>query len=503
MIYVKTWLKCTICISLSLLCLFTCMGYAEMSAFISVKGTVEGSPVEGIYITYIADITDPTSSNIDTNTVSHISGSTIIEATIGKDAANSAGVVKYEVTIYNNTDFTYYYRDIDFQTNLTGYNGNDYISDVSPYTSIGIKVEFKNNSIDEKKVEPKEKVVVTVTYTIGSGLNESIDWKTLINLRFGINVDAEEDAIDAVEERFLRILNTTSTYEQLIDVLDNKFDGSNAWTSNYIGNVVGSYGDDSLAVNTLFAGHLQIMVDGEPRDATVLIKHENVDWISDTGDDYVAVHPNGGRVEGTACEMTLYLTIDPLTAAGKYVPVYAVVFTCDRDEVTGEKLSDWYKVGTRYAGEANVVTYDGNNGGGSFVTDNWRATAGRYSVIDGYSFNINGERFSLAAYSYSVSSNSSLNQILNLEDRAAVTTLQTLLDDAKRIIDDKDYAGEGIDRIREVYEKYSDLYTVGRTGKHTIKNQWPARTMAKLSPAITEIYSAVNSALTAISELPK
>ena len=500
----KTWLKCLICISLSLMSLFTCMGYAKVSDIITVTGTVQSEMAEGIYITEIVDISDPTGSNVDKNTFSFISASTIIESTISRGTASSKGVVKYEVTVFNNTSFTYYYRDIDFQTNLEGYNGNDYISDYSPYTSIGVKCEFQDDSIVEKTVDPGEKVVFTVTYTIGEGLNNALDWKTLINIRFGINVGVEEEAIDVVEARFLRILNTSTSYEQLIDALDNKYDGYNTWTSNYIGNVVGSFGEDSLAVNTLFAGHLQIMVDGQPRDATVLIKHENVDWIMDTGDNYVAVNPdNGGRVEGTGCEMTLYLTIDPLTASGAYVPVYAVVFTCDRDEVTGEKLSDWYKVGTRYAGEANVVTYDGNYGTGSFVTDNWRATAETYKVIEGYSFNIKGKKYSLPAYSYTVPDDATLNYILNMEDAAAITTLQTLLNDAKRIMDDKNYAGEGIDRIREAYDRYSDLYTVDWTGNHVVNNYWPSNTLGKLSPAITELYSAINSALTTMSELPQ
>ena len=484
------------------MCLFVCVGYANYTTNMQINGVIQAYIPEGIYITSIVDVTDPTSSNIDNNVVSRVGTSTIVESTISRGRASAKGVVKYEVTILNNTGYTYYYRDIDFQANLTGYNGNNYISDYSPNTSIRIECMFENDAA--KKILPRESVVVTLVYTIGEGLNADLDWKTLINIRFGINVDGEAAAIDAVEERFLRILNTTSTYEELIDILDNKYDGYNAWTSNYIGNVVGSFGDDSLAVNTLFAGQLQIMVNGQPRDATVLIKHENVDWIYDTGDDYVAVNQNnGGRLEATGCEMTLYLTIDPLSSSGAYVPVYAVVFTCDRDESTGEKLSEWYKVGTRYAGEANVVTYDGNYGTGSFVTDNWRATAEKYDVIEGYSFDINGKKFSLDPYSYSIAQSATLNQILNMEDAAAVTTLQTLLDDAKRILDDKHYAGEGIDHIREAYERYSNLYVVEWNGTHTIKSGWPYRTLGKLSPAITDLYNAVNAALTGMSELPE
>ena len=93
-----------------------------------------------------------------------------------------------------------------------------------------------------------------------TGRNANTDWKTLINYQFGINVDGEREALEVIESKFLNILNTNSTYEQLIDALDNKFDGRQEWTSNYIGNVTGSSSEDSVAVNTLFAGQLQITV---------------------------------------------------------------------------------------------------------------------------------------------------------------------------------------------------------------------------------------------------
>ena len=502
----KTWLKSLLCISLSLMCLFSCVGYASLTRTLKINGTAKMEALDGVFISNIIDVSDPNTSNIDTNEFSYLPSSTTIKTTIGRKSQSSQGKVEYIVTVCNNTDVTYYFRDLDFQTDLPGYNGNDYISygenTSNKNTSIVIECVFDDDTMEAKKLAPRESIELKVVYTIGEGLNKDIDWKLLVNVRFGINVQGETEALEAVEARFLQILNTTSTYEQLVDVLDNKFDGYNGWTSNYIGNVVGSFNDDSVAVNTLFAGQLQITINGEPKDATVIIKHENVDWIDSTGDNYVAENPNGGRYEGYACEMTLYLTIDPLTAQGQYVPVYAIVFTCDRDTTTGEKISEWYRVGAMYAGTANVVTYDGQNGTGSFVTDNWNANAATYESIKGYSFNIKGEVYKLDAYKYSVSQGNTLNTILNVNDVAQANTLQTLLNDAKRILDNKNYAGEGIDRIREVYERYSDLYWVDENGNHIIHDYWPMRTFTKLTPAIENLYKAVNSALISISELP-
>ena len=265
----------------------------------------------------------------------------------------------------------------------------------------------------------------------------------------------------------------------------------------------GSSSADSVAVNTLFAGQLQITVGKDNMDATVLIKHENIDWNNYTGDDYVAVHPNGtgNPFYGYGCEMTLYLTIDPLDTAGKYVPVYAVVFTCNRDW-EGNKISDWYRIGSTYAGTANVVTYDGGNGTGSFVTDNWIADAATYEIIAGYNFNVNGQTYRLDPYIQRVSQGVQIEDILIVQDAQAVATLQNLLNDAKRIIDNHRFAGAGIDLVEEVYYSLgsSGYYTIDGNGNHTVNSEL---TVAQLSPSIVNLYRVVNDALIKMEELSR
>jgi hypothetical protein len=360
-----------------------------------------------------------------------------------------------------------------------------------------------NASAEDKKVAPGDTLSFTVTYTIGSSMSSSTDWKTLINFQFGINVDGEREALEVVESKFLNILNTQTTYLQLLDALDNKFDGRQEWTSNYIGNVTGSSSADSVAVNTLFAGQLQITVGKENMDATVLIKHENLDGNTLTGDDYKLTYNQYGEVTHAGCEMTLYLTIDPLNKAGAYVPVYAVVFTCDRDE-QGNKISDWYRIGSTYVGTANVVTYDGGNGTGSFVTDNWRADAFSYELIDGYSFNIDGETYALGAYSHNIAQNTSIKDIVIEKDIKAINTLQTLLNDARRIVDNQNYAGAGIDLVDEALEKalgkLSGHYTIDANGRYVVDSDL---TVAQISPDILNLYSVINEALVKIDALAK
>ena len=112
----KASIKSLICILLSFMCLFVCVGYAAVSSNLTIWGKVETELVEGIFITNITDVTDPDNSNIDKNEFDFISSTTMIENTISRGAARAKGVVEYEVTVHNNTDITYYYRDIDFQT---------------------------------------------------------------------------------------------------------------------------------------------------------------------------------------------------------------------------------------------------------------------------------------------------------------------------------------------------------------------------------------------------
>ena len=383
---------------------------------------------------------------------------------------------------------------------MNEYNGNDYISSYYEDESIVIECVFEDETDSAKKLMPREYIVFKVVYTVGAGISESIDLNMLVNVRFGIHVSGNDEALDKIEARFLEILNTPATYNQLIDVLDNKYDGVNDWTSNYVGNVAGAtsgaFSDDSVAVNTLFQNQLQLTIDGELKEATVIIKHENIDWDNGTGDDYVAVHPSGATQTGLGCEMTLYLTIESLDVPQAYVTVYAMVFTCDRNWQTGAIVGDWYRTGNTFIGKAEVADYDGTVGGtGSFRTTTWVPIATTYELIPGYHFEIpNGNQmdsFDLDSFSYSVVPASQHHMYYLLEtwnEEAPVVILQ-LLDDAKRIMDNKNYAGEGINYLRAIYEKYYWIY--GYTGQPQLN--WPYPTVRKFHPAITDLYNAIKA----------
>ena len=470
------------CIALSLIFSFLVIGYASLTDTMFVRGTAEVDTPEGLFITAIETGNHPV---LDVYSSSFTEYSTTVTANLSKSADRTAGSVTYTVTVLNNTRYEYAYRGLYYQT---GVNNNNYISeepDYNPSNKINIITDFSENG---SIVAPGETLKFKVTYTLGSDRNTfraRNTFTTMVNYQFGINVDTEEAARDAIADKFANILNTTSTYDELVDVLDNKFDGRQEWTSNYVGNVGNANSDDAMAVNTLFAGQLQMIINGEVKPASVLIKHENLDNNTKTGDDYVATNTsNGGVFRGYGCEMTLYLTTDPLSTPNGYAEVYVCVFTCDRDDA-GNIVGDWYRIGDSYKGTANIVGYNGETGGtGSFVTDNWVSSYATYRMT--------------SDYSYTVGDGETLKNLTQVYDPQAISAFQKLLDDAKAMIDDVRYAGIGITIVEDAYDNARDYFTIDASVK-PVANQDTLRVW--LGPAMRELDDALTKAQEEIDKI--
>ena len=467
----KTWTKAMLCISLSLMCLFTCIGYAALSSDLQIQGTAKIDIPEGLFI---VGIKTKGTNNTDVNTVSYIEHSTTVNSIVSRKSNNS-GSVTYEITILNNTDREYAYRGLYY---MSTYGNNSYVSESKANNKLAVETSIAKGTI----VAPKEKLTFQATYTIGKNISSSLSLDTLLNFQFGINVDSIDQAYDIVHHKFLDILNVSSTYEQLVEVLDDKFDGNQTWTSNYVGNVGNAVDNDMMTVETLFAGQLTMMVNGQAQKAWVIIKHEDVDQNELTGDDYTLNYTQYGEITHKGCEMTLYMTVDPLETARGWAPVYVTVFTCDRDE-QGNTISDWYQIGDSYYGQANIVGYRGEDGGtGSFVTDNWKSYASTYEVT--------------SDYSYSVDANLSIKQIMSVVDQSAVAEFQNLLVKAEAMIANQKYAGTGITVVEDAYAKAADFYTLDADGK-AIADQgtgrvWLIPIMQELDHVLTVAQEAID-----------
>lgn len=445
---------------------FICVGYAQLTKDATVKGKVEIKFPEGLFITKVETIS---SSYVSTNSVSFIEESTTVNSIL-KRQGNSAGTVVYEITVFNNTKYEYAYRGLYY---MSSYGNNSYVSTTNGNNNLGVIVSFPNG----KLVGSKEELTFRVTYTIGRKISNNTTLDTLLNYQFGINVDSIDKATDIVYNKFLNVLNNESTYQTLVETLDDKFDGVQEWTSNYIGNVGNAVDNDMMTVETLFAGHLTMMVNGQEQKAWVIIKHENLDGNEMTGDDYTLRYNQYGEITHKGCEMTLYMTVDPLDKSNGWAPVYATVFTCDRDD-KGNIISDWYQIGDTYYGEANIVGYNGESGQtGSFVTDNWRTFNSTYQVTENYS--------------YSTEAGVSIKTLMQVVDSNATEEFQNLLVKCEEMIANQKYAGTGITVVEEGYFKASAYYSIDASGK-AIANQNVRRVW--LIPIMHELEHDLNVA---------
>lgn len=469
---IKTWHKVVINIVLSFLILTMGLGFAAMTDTMTLIGNATVEIPMGLFIT---DINLVSSSNTDRNQYTFLEYSTTVQSVLSR--RSGTGTVVYEITVLNNTQYEYAYRGLYYTNN---YGNNSYVSTSNSNSKLGVIPTFPEGKI----VGPGEELVFRVTYTVGRSVSSSLNLDTMINFQFGINVNSIDDAADIVHAKFVDILNTSSTYKELVDVLDDKFDGNQEWTSNYVGNVGNAVDNDMMTVETLFAGQLTMMVNGQAQKAWVIIKHENLDNNEMTGDDYTLNYNQYGQVTHKGCEMTLYMTVDKLDDANGWAPVYATVFTCDRDEA-GNQVSDWYKVGDTYYGQANIVGYRGESGGtGSFVTDNWKSYAETYDVTNDYS--------------YSIGKDISIKTLMQQVDQSTINAFQRQLEKAEAMIANEKYAGTGITVVEEAYQKASAFYTLNADGK-AIANQDTRRVW--LIPIMNEMDHVLTVAQDAIDKI--
>ena len=398
-------------VALSFMLAFVSVGYAAMTDRLSVTGAGSYKAYEGIYITKIDYIT---ASNASTSSYSYVEHTTTADATVRR--TRNTGTVTYKITVTNNTDYKYSYIGLSYNASEPGYTGNSLIANGR------ISITTKDNQNDSSAtfntsdyIEARSTRSFFVTYTLSSAVTKNIGYRTLVHYKFGRYVESSDEAADAILIQFKDILNDKTdggSYQTLIEKIDDKYDGT-AWKANFIGNVVGAHNEDTETINAIFGDSLNLTVDGNLSDVTVLIKRENIDGNENTGDDYTAKY-GYSTTSGNGCEMTIYMTTESLSTSGARVTVYAAVYTCDNNN--GE-LGPWRMIGDIYKGDALVVGYTGNTEStksGSFSTDDWYADPGVYTV-----------QLGKGSYSYAVADGSDIESIIQTK---ADTNIKQLFD---------------------------------------------------------------------------
>ena len=354
----KTWLKAMLCISLSLMCIFACIGYAAISNQLVISGTATAEPrePEGLYISAVEV---SASSNVAGESV-EIVYPTSLRSSLRANARNAS--ITYKITVHNKTDMTYWYLGIKHDG-----QGDNALVNATNGVSITTRDGVASNAAafdSSDWIPPQTERTFYATYTYGS--NAQGNRSLLVNFSFGLHVESVSDG-------FLKVLNDkTSSYGY--HYLANAFDQSYAQDES---KVLGNVGEDKEIFDNLFGSNITVNIDGQNVPVTIMVERTDVDEKSGTGDAY------SGNGAPSGCEYTVYVTVDNSTAAGQTATVYAVTYTCGADGV-------WYMIGELYEGTCKTVDYDTSNQAyePAFDVDSWRATQKEYTVINNVTYKV-------------------------------------------------------------------------------------------------------------------
>lgn len=413
------------------------------------------APKETLQITAVQLASSSNASNLDVG----FTHPTYLSSVINSQRTN--GNVTYKVTVWNNTDVTYWYQGLDWEEN---YGNNALLGATN-----GITVTTRDSAGDSGNtfntddwVPPRTTRDFYVTYTFGSNALGS-EITNVLSFQFGRRMDA-------VHDEFLAILNDTTSeygYQYLTEVFEERY----LETGD---TVIANVGQDKEIFNALFGGEPTINIGGVQTPVTIMIQRENVDR-RDTGDSYDA---SGAP---TGCEYTLYITVDPLDSPTGEAMVYAVSYSRGGE---GGAHGEWYQLGQLYEGTAPKTIYD-DSGDLAFDITDWRATANEYEFIDGYTYKVGYEQGDqYAKYK-------TIEEIMSADDQNffnAIDNSQLLRKVYAVVHTSENYVKSGYEGLRSAFENAAPFYNVYNNGQEVkIKRQ---ATRAELLPYMVAIQSA-------------
>ena len=195
----KPWLKIIGGVALSLMCLFTSIGYAAVSGELKIEGTAEITPPKGLFISQVNG-----GNYIDPDTLVY-SGTVVSSDVTLRQNASGVYEATYTITVFNNTDTTYYYLAMVRGTQTTA-NGTQEVA----YSNKNITMSVSGIKRGDA-VSPGAKKTFTVTATFDKNAADKTNYHlfSIIEYRFSTTVPetSDEAAISGVLSRFPEILN--------------------------------------------------------------------------------------------------------------------------------------------------------------------------------------------------------------------------------------------------------------------------------------------------------
>ncbi|MBQ8447345.1 MAG: hypothetical protein IJX27_00255 [Clostridia bacterium] len=502
------WGKRLFSIAFSFMFLFISIGYAQIADTLVINGDLsyyKDSPTDIVVIA----VSPYGNSNTATSTeAGFVYGTTNVNTALKGTAGQS---VTYKVTLKNyNENADYAFNRVECK-DISLTEGNQYFEN-------GLTVSVKTadgKDANGAQIKSGETLELYATYTIGDAAPQNEVIATMLHYSFAVNFSSLGGYMPAETlAKFAEILNGTKvTYtadeaNALVDGIGkaNPFTGKETVTTGdilahlldtqssssgaYVGNVSGSTSEETMVLEELFNGELQLDVYDPDKNAVVekdmtcMVKEEDV-----TGDG--------------AVDMTLYLTAEQISgqcnAGGlfnslgwyknTYISVYAVVFT-----KVGDK---WVQLGDIYEGQAYPNNYTERGGlfsgpeANSFNTDTWVSTAKTYTVIDA----LTGKSGSgyVSAYSYTVAAKQKISALTRATDSTANSTLASLLRTADIVLAKGNITGSAIDDLTavkaEVMSYFGSEITSGTGGSYTVAS---SVTRARMEPYIKELRGALN-----------
>lgn len=356
----KAWIKVLLGISLSFMCIFTSVGYAQFSSDLSIKGDAELEPPNAIFIVSISNV-QTSGVTVSTSPVNIGYPSTKFLSEVTFSGRNS--FISFDVLIKNGTEFTQFFDVLEEYESAEGIEGAFSYANADWSVSPGQGTEIKAG----------ETVLFSVTLTYNGRYTNQVR-KMLHEFDFVLNSNDLTQAVSkGVTDKFADILNNrleedvtynyngkditvdnANTYQTVVNHMESDSSGK------YIGNLMGANGDDKALLTALFEGALTFNVGNEEVPITVMVKEKNV-----YGDSQ------------SEKEMVLYITADDLGTRFGSAPVYAAVFT-------KTAAGTWEQIGDIFAGKASINGYSGSwLGTGSFNTESWESTEVYYGVAAG------------------------------------------------------------------------------------------------------------------------
>lgn len=361
--------KALLCVALSLMMGFTCIGYAAISGSLSVAGhaTYERPPI------YISSVV-PQSGSF-TNEFSF--GTTMKSSvTLGTSSSSSCVVA---ITVKNRTSVDYGYNATLVGTDTQSWSNSNIVYAVYSDAACTKRLAKKTLLAPETTAEGANGLTFYLKFTYKSGYSPSSaqTLSSVMNFDFKTPVDSiiDDAAVDNAVDQFYDILNDhirNVDYNTLINAMNNAGNDRNI---SYMGNVSGAAAADIAVLEMLFEGQLSVNIDGQQKNVKFLLKRENIDGNTATGGAEELEYRDGyGNQSVTGWEMVMYMTTETLSSYYSWKTVYAIVFTSYDGGIT------WVQIGEMFEGEARVCDYEGGWGSGSFNTDTWRSTKSYYNL---------------------------------------------------------------------------------------------------------------------------